>query len=85
MFWVKELKSYMNKIYYMIITNVNTRNYQITHGTFCTTDEKGFKSGRFDVNEDCMVFAASDALAHYILLMYMVANKENMKKNWIRL
>ena len=40
------------------------------------SDEKGFKSGRFEINEDCMVFAASDALAHYILLMYEVAHKD---------
>lgn len=40
------------------------------------SDEKGFKSGRFEINEDCVVFAASDALAHYILLMYEVAHKD---------
>jgi hypothetical protein len=40
------------------------------------SDEKGFKSGRFEINEDCIVFAASDALAHYILLMYEVAHKD---------
>ena len=40
------------------------------------SDEKGFKSGRFDINEDCIVFAASDALAHYILMMYELAHKD---------
>ena len=40
------------------------------------SDEKGFKCGRFEINEDCMVFAASDALAHYILMMYEVAHKD---------
>ena len=39
-------------------------------------DENGFKSGCFDLNGDCLVFAASDALAHYILMMYEVANKD---------
>jgi len=39
------------------------------------SDKKGFKSGRFEINENCIVFAASDALAHYILMMYEVANK----------
>lgn len=39
------------------------------------TNEKGFKSGRFEVTEDCIVFAASDALAHYILMMYEVAHR----------
>ena len=40
------------------------------------TDKDGFKAGRFDANEHCMVFAASDALAHYILMMYEVAHVE---------
>ena len=40
------------------------------------SDEKGFKSGRFDINEDCIVFVASDALAHYILMMYELAHKD---------
>ncbi len=40
------------------------------------SDEKGFKCGRFEINEDCIVFAASDALAHYILMMYEVAHRE---------
>ena len=40
------------------------------------TDEKGFKSGRFDVHENCTVFAASDTLAHYIMMMYEVAHKD---------
>ena len=39
-------------------------------------DEKGFRSGKFDINSDCVVFAASDTLAHYILMMYEVANRE---------
>lgn len=37
---------------------------------------KGFKHGRFDVDDDCMVFAASDALAHYILMMYELAHED---------
>ena len=39
-------------------------------------DEKGFKTGKFIVHDDCMVFAASDTLAHYILMMYELANKD---------
>lgn len=38
------------------------------------TDKKGFKCGKFDISEDCIVFAASDTLAHYILMMYEVAH-----------
>ncbi len=40
------------------------------------SDEKGFKSGHFELNENSIVFAASDALAHYILMMYKVAHKD---------
>jgi len=40
------------------------------------TDKGGFKAGRFEINEHCIVFAASDALAHYILMMYEVAHVE---------
>lgn len=39
-------------------------------------DEKGFRRGQFKIDKNCIVFAASDALAHYILMMYEVANKE---------
>lgn len=37
---------------------------------------KGFRHGKFEIDEDCMVFAASDALAHYILIRYKVAHWE---------
>ena len=39
-------------------------------------DEKGFRTGNFVVDDDCMVFAASDTLAHYILMMYKVAHQD---------
>lgn len=35
----------------------------------------GFRQGRFLIDEDCVVFAASDALAHYILMMYELTHK----------
>ena len=44
------------------------------------SDEKGFKCGRFKMDKNCIVFAASDALAHYILMMYEVAHKEKYAK-----
>lgn len=37
-------------------------------------EEKGFRSGIFKVDKDCIVFAASDTLAHYVLMMYEVAH-----------
>lgn len=40
------------------------------------TDEKGFASGNFNINDQCVVFAASDALAHYILMMYKLRHRE---------
>ena len=39
-------------------------------------NEKGFRSGKFKMTKDCVIFAASDTLAHYILMMYEVNNKE---------
>lgn len=39
-------------------------------------DENGFKSGKFKMTKDCVVFAASDTLAHYILMMYEVAHSD---------
>ena len=39
-------------------------------------DEKGFKIGQFKVDDDCIVFVASDTLAHYILMMYEVAHRD---------
>jgi hypothetical protein len=44
------------------------------------TDEKGFKSGCFKVGHHSILFAASDALAHYILMMYEVAHQERYKE-----
>ena len=40
------------------------------------TNEKGFKSGTFEVGKDSVVFAASDALSHYIIMMYEVAHED---------
>ena len=39
-------------------------------------DEKGFRSGKFKIDKDCVVFVASDALAHYILMMYEADDRE---------
>lgn len=39
-------------------------------------DEKGFRSGKFKVDNNCIVFATSDTLAHYILMMYEVAHRD---------
>lgn len=39
-------------------------------------DEKGFRSGKFKIDIDCIVFAASDTLAHYILMMYEMSYKD---------
>lgn len=40
------------------------------------TDEQGFKSGQFEMDDNDVVFVTSDALAHYILMMYEVSHKE---------
>lgn len=38
--------------------------------------ETGFKSGEFRIDSQTCIFCATDALAHYILMMYEVAHKE---------
>ncbi len=43
-------------------------------------NEKGFKAGFFDIQPDSIVFVASDALAHYILMRYEVAHKEEFER-----
>lgn len=42
-------------------------------------DSKGFASGSFDCSEDGIYFVASDAIAHYILMMYMVSHPDRFK------
>lgn len=39
-------------------------------------DEKGFRKGKFKVDKNSLLFAASDTLAHYILMMYELAQKD---------
>ena len=43
-------------------------------------DKKGFRCGIFEIDENCMVFSASDALAHYILMMYEVAHEDQYEE-----
>lgn len=45
------------------------------------TNENGFRSGKFKIDKDCIVFAASDTLAHYILMMYEVAYPYKFKED----
>ena len=41
---------------------------------------EGFRSGTFKMEEDSVVFAVSDALAHYILMMYEVAHQNEFER-----
>ena len=43
-------------------------------------EEKGLKSGKFDIDTNSVIFAASDTLAHYIMMMYEVSQKELFSK-----
>jgi hypothetical protein len=40
----------------------------------------GFKSGTFNIDADSIVFVTSDALAHYVLMMFEVANSQQYDK-----
>ena len=44
---------------------------------------EGFRHGKFEIDEDCVVFVASDTLAHYILMMYEVAHKDRFAEELI--
>lgn len=44
------------------------------------TKKKGFKLGNFFITEDSIVFATSDALAHYVIMMYEVSKREEYSK-----
>lgn len=39
-------------------------------------NEKGFNGGEWKINEHTVVFAASDSLAHYILMVYEASHKD---------
>ena len=39
-------------------------------------EEKGFRCGKFKITKDCVVFATSDTLAHYVLMMYEEAHSD---------
>ncbi len=39
-------------------------------------DKEGFRFGTFHTDEDSVCFTASDALSHYIIMMYEVAHRE---------
>ena len=42
--------------------------------------KEGFRKGTFPIDSNSIVFVASDALAHYILMMYEVANKNRYEQ-----
>ena len=41
--------------------------------------KEGFRKGTFHTDPDSIVFVASDALAHYVLMMYEVAHRESFE------
>ena len=40
---------------------------------------EGIATGSFPVDKDCIYFVASDTLSHYIMMMYMVAHRDDFK------
>jgi hypothetical protein len=41
---------------------------------------EGFRSGCFTIDDDSVVFVCSDALSHYVLMMYMVTDYDKYKQ-----
>ena len=42
--------------------------------------KEGFRKGLFHTDSDSFIFVASDALAHYIIMMYEIANIDKFRK-----
>ena len=42
--------------------------------------KEGFRKGTFHLDSDSVVFVVSDALAHYIMMMYEIANIDRFKQ-----
>ena len=42
--------------------------------------KEGFRKGTFSTDSDSIIFVTSDALAHYVMMMYEVANIDRFKK-----
>ncbi len=42
--------------------------------------KEGFKSGVFQTDKDSIVFVASDALSHYVMMMYEVSKKQEFEQ-----
>lgn len=43
--------------------------------------EEGFKKGEFVLENDSVVFAASDAISHFVLMMYMVSHSDKYEED----
>ena len=43
-------------------------------------EESGFRGGTFDTDADSIVFAASDALSHYLLMRYELAHPDSYRE-----
>lgn len=48
-------------------------------------EEEGFSSGVFSIDDASIVFAASDALSHYVLMMYELSKSEEFESELMEL
>ena len=48
-------------------------------------EEEGFRSGIFHLDDTSVVFAASDALSHYVLMMYELSKSEEFESELMEL
>ena len=48
-------------------------------------EEEGFRSGIFHLDDTSEVFAASDALSHYVLMMYELSKSEEFESELMEL
>jgi len=60
------------------LSDFNKAPYLVNYNNELSRD--GFRNGTFDVDDDCILFCASDALSHYIIMMYELAHKDLFEK-----
>lgn len=73
-----------NKTLFSSITNLSEfNNPPFLISTSNPLNESGFKSGTLEIHDDDIMFCTSDALAHYILMMYQLDNMHIYKRDII--
>ena len=74
--WLSAMNRTMDELQHSFTSLADFNNPPFLINCKDPLDENGFRCGKFKIDKNCIVFAASDALAHYILMMYEVAHSD---------